>query len=176
MFGQLPAHFRTGLSRAHWRVMGALPVIISRMANILMREVVCGNCLRRTQQSLRTLEPVLWLQAVSSEDGTYINYACPACGELTRSSVHSEARTFTEKDSPKLSEDVTLYIVFLKCTSRECESPVILLAPVGKNVSEDQFMTHIRENWTASSAACANGYPPTRPYEGRIWKQLKPKQ
>jgi hypothetical protein len=50
---------------------------------------------------------------------------------------------------------------------------VILLAPTKKKVSDGEFMTHIRENWSTDSAVCAQGYPPTYPYDGRIWKQLE---
>ena len=126
------------------------------------------------RQPLATLEPILWLQAQSAENGTYINYACPTCGQVTRSRVQSETRSFQDTAPTKFPNDVTVYIVFLKCANDDCESPVILLAPVKKEVGEEEFMTHIRENWTTLGAACAKGYPPAYPYEGRIWKQLEP--
>jgi hypothetical protein len=143
------------------------------MADVLMREIICSNCLGRTRQLLPTLEPIIWLQAVSSEDGTYINYACPVCSKLSRSRVESEAKIFQDLDLTKFPDSLTVYIVFLKCAKLDCESPVILLAPTKKDVSDGVFMAHIREDWGTESAVCAKGYPPTYPYEVRIWKQLE---
>jgi hypothetical protein len=103
---------------------------------------------------------------MSSEDGTYINYACPVCSKLSQSRIESEAKILQEGDVTKFPDGLTVYIVFLKCAKPDCGSPVILLAPT-------KFMTHIRENWSTDSAVCAQGYPPTYPYDGRIWKQLE---
>ena len=142
------------------------------MADVLMREITCSNCLGRTRQLLPTLEPLIWLQAMSSEDGTYINYACPGCSKLSQARIESETKIFQHGDLTKFPDRLTVYIVFLKCAKPDCESPVILLAPTKKKVSDGEFMTHIRESWSTDSAVCAQGYPPTYPYEGRIWKQL----
>ena len=145
------------------------------MADVSMREVVCHNCSRRTNQPLSVLEPILWLQAVSSEDGIFINYACPLCGKLTRSRVESRAEV-PQDVSATSSDDLTVYIVFLKCGKTGCESPVILLAPVKNAVRDAHLITHIREHWIAHGAVCAKGHPPVHPYEARIWKQLDPGQ
>jgi hypothetical protein len=110
---------------------------------------------------------------MSSADGTYINYACPVCSKLSQSLIESEAKTFQDVDLTKFPDDLTVYVVFLKCAKPDCESPVILLAPTKKEVSDGELMTHIRENWCTHSAVCAKGYPPTHPYEGRIWKLLE---
>ncbi|HVH71880.1 MAG TPA: hypothetical protein VNB49_12305, partial [Candidatus Dormibacteraeota bacterium] len=141
---------------------------------VLMREVVCHNCSRRTSQRLSTLEPILWLQAISSEDGIYINYACPACSKLTRSRVESAAKTLQNADSAKWPGDLPVYIVFLKCAKTGCDSPVILLAPVKNALRDADLMVHIHENWSTHGAACAKGHPPALPYECHIWKQLEP--
>jgi hypothetical protein len=143
------------------------------MTDVLMREIICSNCFGRTRQRLPTLEPIIWLQAVSSEDGTYINYACPVCSKLSQSRIESEAKIFQDVDLTKFSDGLTVYIVFLKCAKPDCESPVILLAPTKKEVSDGEFMTHIRENWSTAGAVCAKGYVPTYPYEVRIRKQLE---
>jgi hypothetical protein len=143
------------------------------MADVLMREIICSNCLGRTHQLLPTLEPIIWLQAVSSEDGTYINYACPVCSKLSQSRIDSDAKIFPGVDLKKFPDGPTVYIVFLKCAKPDCESPVILLAPTTKQVSDGEFMTHIRERWSTAGAVCAKGYTPTYPYEVRIWKQLE---
>ena len=143
------------------------------MADVRTREITCSNCLGRTRQLLPTLEPIIWLQAMSSEDGTYINYACPVCSKLSQARIESETKIFQHGDLTKFPDRLTVYIVFLKCSKPDCESPVILLAPTKKQVSDGEFMTHIRENWGTDSAVCAKGYPPTYPYEGRIWKQLE---
>jgi hypothetical protein len=111
---------------------------------------------------------------MSSEAGTYINYACPMCSKLTQSRVESEAKNFQDIDSTRFPDDLAVYIVFLKCADTGCQSPVILLAPVRKQVSEAEMITHIRENWRTHGAVCASGHPPTYPYEVRIWKQLEP--
>jgi hypothetical protein len=113
------------------------------MADVLMREITC------------------------------INYACPVCSKLSQSRIESEAKTLQDGDFTKFPDGLTVYIVFLKCAKPDCGSPVILLAPTKKKVSDGEFMTLIRENWSTGSAVCAQGYPPTYPYEGRIWKQLE---
>jgi DNA-directed RNA polymerase subunit RPC12/RpoP len=143
------------------------------MADVLMREVVCRNCSHRTRLPVPTLEPVLWLQATFSQDGTYINYACPACGKLTSSSMESAAKISRDVDLKKFPDDLTVYIVFLKCAGTSCESPVIVLAPVKKEVRDVELMAHIHATWNTDNAICAKGYPPMYPYEGRIWKQLE---
>ena len=141
------------------------------MSEVPIREVICENCWCHTSQPFSTLEPILWLQANSSEEGIYINYACPGCGKLTQSLVES-VKTLPEADSAKCPGDLTSYIVFLKCKKAGCETPVIVLAPVKKTFSEADFMAHIRKNWTNHGAACAKGHPPAHPYEVRIWKHL----
>ena len=110
---------------------------------------------------------------MASEDGTYINYACPVCSKLSRSRIESEAKIFQDLDSTKFPDGLTVYIVFLKCAKPDCDSPVILLAPTKREVSDGEFISHIRENWGTEGAVCAKGYPPTYPYEVRIWKQLE---
>ena len=142
------------------------------MPDVRIREVICPHCSCRTSQRLSTLEPILWLQAISSEDGIYINYACPACSKLTRSLVLSPVKTLQEAHSAKCPGDLTACIVFLKCEKTGCESPIIVLAPVKDKFGEADLMAHIRENWTTQGSACANGHPPAHPYEFHIWKQL----
>lgn len=144
------------------------------MPDVRIREVICPHCSCRTSQRLSTLEPILWLQAISSEDGIYINYACPACSKLTRSLVASPVKTLQEADSANCPGDLTAYIVFLKCAKTACESPIIVLAPVKNKSREADLMAHIRENWATQGAACANAHPPAHPYEFHIWKQLVP--
>jgi hypothetical protein len=144
------------------------------MTDVLMREIVCRNCGSRTRQQLPTLEPIMWLQATFSAEGTCINYACPVCNKLSQSFVESQAKIFEDIELTKIPDDLTVYIVFLRCAHNGCESPVILLAPVKKEVSDGELLTHIRENWSSNGAACAKGYPPTYPYQARIWKQLEP--
>lgn len=143
------------------------------MSDALIRDVVCDHCSRRTPQRLSTLEPILWLQATSSENGIYINYACPLCNKLTRSRLGSGARSPQGADPATSPDDLAVYIVFLKCTKAECESPVILLAPVKNEVRDWDLMAHLRKNWSNHGAACAKGHPPAHPYEARIWKPLE---
>jgi len=105
---------------------------------------------------------------MSSEDGgTYINYACPVCSKLSQSRVEPEAKASRDVD------DLTVYIMFLRCANSNCQSPVILLAPMKKDVGEGELRTQIREAWNTHSAVCANGHPPTHPYEVRIWKLVE---
>lgn len=142
------------------------------MAEVPIRQVVCQNCSGRTNQRLSSLEPIIWLQAISLENGIYINYACPVCNKLTRSRVESEASILPDAPLSKSPDDLALYIVFLKCAKPGCESPVILLAPVKNEIRDVDLMAHIRQNWSIHGAECAKGYPPTYPYGVRIWKQL----
>ena len=143
------------------------------MSDVPIREVICDECSCRTSQPFSTLEPLLWLQANSSEDGIYINYACPTCGKLTRSLVEA-VKTLPQEDFAKCPGlgDLTSYIVFLKCTKKSCDSPAIVLAPVKNTFVEADLMAHIRKNWTNHGAACAKGHAPAHPYEVRIWKHL----
>ena len=147
---------------------------MSCMADSLMREIVCHNCSRRTRQQLSTIEPLMWLQALMSENNIYINYACPVCGELTRSRVEPGDKTSQDANSAKFPGGLSLYIMFLECSKADCESPVILLAPVKSEVPDVDLMSHIRNHWVTHGAVCAKGYPPTFPYKVRIWKQLEP--
>jgi hypothetical protein len=142
------------------------------MPDALLRDVVCSYCSRRTTQRLSTLEPVLWLQATSSEDGIYINYACPLCNKLTRSRVELGAKTPQDTYSVKSPDDLAVYIVFLKCAKAGCESPIILLAPAKNAVRDADLTAHIHVNWSAHGAVCAKGHAPAQPFEVRIWKQL----
>lgn len=142
------------------------------MADVPIREVICPHCSRRTTQRLSTLEPILWLQATSSEDGIYINYACPACGKLARALVLPPAKTLQDADAAKSSDDLTAHVVFLKCAETGCESPIILLAPVKNTLHNGDLVAHIRDNWKTLGAACAKNHPPAHPYEFHIWKQL----
>ena len=143
------------------------------MPDVPMGEVVCHNCSGRTIQRLSALEPVIWLQAVSSEDGIYINYACPVCNKLTRSRVASDVNILPGVKVMKFPDHLDLFIVFLKCSKTACESPVILLAPVKNEVRDGDLIAHIHENWSIHGAACAKGYPPAHPYEVRIWKPVE---
>jgi hypothetical protein len=106
------------------------------MPDVPLGEVVCHNCSGRTIQRLSSLEPVIWLQAVSSEDGIYINYACPVCNKLTRSRVGSEAKIWPDVNVMKFPDHLDLFMVFLKCSKTGCESPVILLAPMKNGVRD----------------------------------------
>lgn len=142
------------------------------MPDVLIRDVICPNCSCRTSQRLSTLDPILWLQALSSENAIYINYACPACNKLARSLVEPPVKTLQDADSAKCPGDLTAYIVFLKCAKAGCESPVIVLAPVKSTFQEADLRAHIREKWNSLGAACASGHPPIHPYEFHIWKQL----
>ena len=141
------------------------------MPDVFIRDVICTNCSCGTSQPLSTLEPILWLQALSSEDGIYINYACPTCGKLTRSIVEP-VKSLPDVDSAKCHHDLTACILFFKCTQKDCESPVIVLAPVKNTFHEADLTAHVRKNWTTDGAACAKGHPPAHPYEFHIWKQL----
>jgi len=115
----------------------------------------------------------MWLQALMSENNIYINYACPACSTLTRSRIESGAKISEDADLAKFPGGLSVYIMFLECAKSDCESPVILLAPVTSEVREVDLMAHIREHWSTHGAVCAKGYPPTYPYAVRIWKQLE---
>lgn len=140
------------------------------MPDVPIREILCANCSSRTIQPLSSLEPIIWLQATSSEDGIYINYACPVCHKLTRSRVESETRDLPDVNATKFAD---IFIAFLKCGKKACDSPVILLAPVKHGVRDADFMTHIRQNWSIDGAECAKGHAPALPYEVRIWKQVE---
>jgi len=141
------------------------------MPDVLIRDVICLHCSCRTSQPLSALEPILWLQATSSEHGIYINYACPACGKLARSLVEP-VKTVPEADSAKCPGDLTAHIVFIKCANTGCASPVIVLAPVKNTFREADLTAHILQHWTTHGAACAKGHPPAHPYEFHIWRQL----
>ena len=95
------------------------------------------------------------------------------CNELTRSRVESKAEILPDVDLAKSPDDLAVYIVFLKCAKLDCESPVVLFAPVKNDVRDADLTAHIHENWSIHGAVCAKGYPPAYPYELRVWKQLE---
>jgi hypothetical protein len=142
------------------------------MPEALLRDVVCENCSRRTPQRLSTLEPILWLQAMSSENGIYINYACPLCNKLSRSRLGA-GKSPQDADAAKFLDELAVYIVFLKCANADCESPIILLAPVKNGMHDADLMAHIRKNWSNHGAACPKGHRPAHPYEVRVWKPVE---
>jgi hypothetical protein len=111
-----------------------------RVVDVFMREVKCANCGTATRHLLPILERIIQLQSVSLKDGTHINYACPECNTLTRSLVVRGANVFREVDLSKFPDDLTLYGVSLQCAKTGCESRVILLAPVKREIDEDDWM------------------------------------
>jgi hypothetical protein len=99
----------------------------------------------------------------------HINYACPECNTLMRSLVVRGANVFREVDLSKFPDDLTLYGVSLQCAKTGCESRVILLAPVKREIDEDEFSTHMQTNWRNRSALCANDHRPIYPLQIRDW-------
>ena len=139
------------------------------MVDAFMREVKCANCGTTTRHLLPILERIIQLQSVSLKDGTHINYACPECNTLTRSLVVRGANVFREVDLSKFPDDLTLYGVSLQCAKTGCESRVILLAPVKREIGEDEFSTHMQTNWRNRSTLCANDHRPIYPLQIRDW-------
>jgi hypothetical protein len=139
------------------------------MTDVFMKEVQCVNCERNTRHLLPILERIIQLQSALSEGDTYINYACPQCNTLMRSLVVRGAKVFREVDLSKFPDDLTLYGVSLQCAKTGCESRVILLAPVKREISEEDLLTHMQTNWRNLSALCANNHRPIYPLEIHEW-------
>ena len=142
------------------------------MTDVFMREVQCVNCGKTTRHLLPILERIIQLQSGLSYGETYINYACPECNLLTRSLVVRGAKIFRDMDLSKFPVDLTLYAVSLKCAKTGCESRVILLAPVKREVSEEEWLRHAQTKWRNHSALCANKHQPIYPLEVHNWEKL----
>src|ERR1035437_7956802 len=114
--------------------------------DVFTREVVCANCGDPTRYPASILEQIVQRQSESLPDATYINYACPRCKTLTRSPLAREGRIVLDTDRSKLLADLTVYCVFLRCVQEDCESRVILLAPVKRAVIEQELPMHAQTN------------------------------
>ena len=130
------------------------------MATVFMREVQCACCGDTTRHRLPILEQIIHLQSMSYRDETYVNYACPQCNRLTRSRVVPGAKEFHEVDLSKFPDDLTPYVVYLRCAETGCESRIVLLAPVKREIPDKDVPKHGMMNWHNQSAYCANGHQP----------------
>ena len=137
-----------------------------------MRTVQCHNCGSTSRHLVPTLERIIQLQSVTTGDDLFVNYACPQCSTLTRSLVDSGAKFFAGVDLSKFPDDMTEFGVLLGCASPNCESPVILLAPIPSTVDLDQLTQHIGTNWKTNGACCLKGFPPAQPFEIRMARPL----
>ena len=132
---------------------------------VFMRDVHCRNCGRPTRHPVAILKRIIELQSVSNGDGIWINYACPECNRLTRSLVALEIKAF-EGLLSKFLDDVAECGVSLECAKSGCKSPVILLAPMRRDI--DNRHRYVQENWEQLSAACLQDFPPISPLEVRV--------
>jgi hypothetical protein len=139
------------------------------MVDVFMREVQCANCGTTTRHQLPILERIIQLQSAKLQGETYINYACPECNTLTRSLVARGAKVFVDMDLSAFPHDLTLYGVSLQCAKTGCESRVLLLALVKREIPEDELSTHMQTNWRNHGALCANDHRPIYPLQIREW-------
>jgi len=68
-------------------------------------------------------------------------------------------------DLSAFPHDLTLYGVSLQCAKTGCESRVLLLALVKREIPEDELSTHMQTNWRNHSALCANDHRPIYPLQ-----------
>lgn len=137
-----------------------------------MEEVHCSTCGRPTRHLDSTLGRIVQLQSVSNEAGKWINYACPLCNSVTRSLVAPVVKIFDRVDLSKFPDDVIEFGVSLECAKSGCESPVILLAPMRRDIGEDRYLEYMQKNWTTQGAACLKGSVPLYPFEVRVMTDL----
>ena len=67
-------------------------------------------------------------------------------------------------DSPKFPEHLVVYTLSLKCAKKGCGFPVVLVAPVKKEVRESDLLARILRDLNLQGAVCAQGFPPASPY------------
>ena len=124
--------------------------------------MVCQNCSRRANRRISKARTNP-LAASHLAGGIYIHYAYPACSKLTRSRWESGAKTLQHAGAAKSPDDLTVYVVFLKCAKQGCASPVVLLAPLKNNLRDPDSMVQNPSELECTWGLCC---------EIRIWKQL----
>ena len=97
------------------------------------------------------------------EDGVYINYACPACHNLSRAEVPKALLPLDIKDQTRNPDHLIAFVVTLECEKTGCETPLEVFAPVKRDVIPDGFATHVVAQWKQHSATCPNGHTPRQP-------------
>lgn len=142
------------------------------MPDIFMREVECPNCGKPTRNRASILEEIVERQSALHDGERYINYACPYCNLLTHARVEPRGKIWMEEDQRKFPADLTLYLVTLQCAKTDCESRVILLAPVKRGTGEEEWWNFAQTNWCNHSAVCANGHSPFYPLRFGDWLKL----
>jgi hypothetical protein len=139
---------------------------------MFMREVCCEVCQKVTRHSIPALQRIARLQSESYEDGVYINYLCPSCSYLSRSAVPLEVKTFDVRNLAKHPDDLSDFLVYLKCERKNCKSPVVLLAPVKLGAKFDDLVQVAHTAWKLMGAACDCGHPPIHPFQIREYEYI----
>jgi hypothetical protein len=134
--------------------------------DLLLKLVNCGKCGLPTRHRIAILEEISQLQSELVFDVRYINYACPECNFLARSPL-GEAKFFSEVDRRKFPDDLTVSLVSLGCVGKDCESPVILLASVKREMGTEVSVMEAMRLWQNHSAHCAKHFPPKEPLDFR---------
>lgn len=142
------------------------------MHGTVFEYVRCSTCRRPTPHLAPTLGQIVELQSVLSEDGRYINYACPLCNSVTRSPVVWGANVFEGADLSKFPGGLIEFAVILECAKSGCKSPVVLLAPMRSDIPEDKRQEYMQQNWMLQGAACLENFPPLVPFDVRLMIDL----
>jgi hypothetical protein len=155
---------RQGIELGRPRI-ASLERIIRGVMDVLMRQVQCGRCGLTTRHRGSMLDKIFEHQSVLSQDERHINYACPECNHLALSLVVPGGRVDPEVNLKKFPDDLTNWLVVLRCEKIGCESRVILLAPVKHEGGKEVALTEAMSQWRNHSARCANNHPPLYPLD-----------
>lgn len=131
--------------------------------DVPVRDVVCERCGAQVRHPLFVLEQFPQYQG-ASRDGTRLNYACPECKTLTSSPL-GEVKILSDIDFSRLTAGATIYFVSLRCAKANCDSRVVLLAPVKSEVRGQVAPPPSCGRWRNQSAVCGNNHPPAQPLE-----------
>lgn len=130
------------------------------MSDVFMREVECSNCGALTRHHSSILERIAALQSWWRQDALYINYACPECNLLTLSPVVPQGKIFQGVDLSKFPDDLTDWIVTLECEGKGCESRVILLGAVKRELGSEVSLLEGMNRWRIHNAQCQSNFAP----------------
>jgi len=128
-----------------------------------MKYLKCIHCQRETRHRTSTLEQVFQRLPVSATVSQQIPYACPACNHLGVADVPIVSKLFDFLDRKRHPDDAVEFLVHLECEQDNCESRIIVFAPMERGTGDDQAKLRMKQ-WIRSDLKCQQGHPLRHPY------------
>jgi hypothetical protein len=131
------------------------------MPDVMMNEIGCSGCLTWVRFPVDVVK-----RAIDNNNGeAWLNFACPMCGIVSRQDrPPAGLHRFDEVGWRQYPDDMSVFIVALRCNHRECKSNVVVLAALKPNLSEREVQKSADE-WKMGDAECLNGARPILPFE-----------